>query len=407
MSLATFKKGLMSETKAVALSVASAVLGALWYTLAPSTVSTVTVATAVAAVLYAQRVVAAGPSCFDFAKLKSTTLTGKVVIVTGANSGIGYYTALRLAELGAKVIITCRTEALVRETAARMRLDFRTRKETLYAQRGRWCAASLDIVETFTLTCDDFSSVRRFAESFKASKLPLHILVNNAGMMVRPLSYSTHNTQLELHTAVNFFGPVLLTELLVETIKNSGGRVVHVASEAHRMGEMAFGSNADEDGFILDSLKKVNRGLGDATGPLCEEKLMGAFGRYGVSKLCNVYYAHYCATVHKVPTCSLHPGCVATGFSRNLLGEWVKSVFDRASLLYMKKSEEGAETTLYCCLCPEDELEPVSPKVGGQKAVLAPYFVDCAASTATLLKPIGWNIKAAMEVSRWAVESTK
>ena len=157
---------------------------------------------------------------------------------------------------------------MVRETAARMRLDFRTRKNSVYAQRGLWCAATLDIVENFTLTCDDFSSVRRFAESFKATKLPLHVLVNNAGMMVRPLSYSTYDPQLELHTAVNFFGPVLLTELLVDTVKASAGRVVHVASEAHRMGELAFGDKVDDDGFILDSLFKINRGASNASGPL-------------------------------------------------------------------------------------------------------------------------------------------
>jgi NAD(P)-dependent dehydrogenase (short-subunit alcohol dehydrogenase family) len=331
------------------------------------------------------RKLAAGSDCS--ALQRRTNLSGKVCVVTGANAGIGYYTALQLAEMGAVVVITCRTVALAKATAARLRAEAAERKH---------CRA-VNIIDDYCLECDDFASIQTFVAGLLADKRvqlrpdatpQLDVLVNNAGMMVKAVRYSKFSPRLEMHTAVNFLGPVLLTELLMPTIKRSGGRLVNVASEAHRMIKYAKISSSS----LFDVLVAGNAGSGASRGPLTSVKTGTGFLRYGISKLLNVYYSHYVAATHGVPVCSLHPGVVATSFARDVIPSSLVFLCEKIVLLLLKSSEEGSQTTVYASICPAEELSVVLPER------VAPYFVECSNQTRELLQPAGWDVAAATRI---------
>ena len=148
---------------------------------------------------------------------------GKFAIVTGANSGIGYDTALELARAGAEVIIATRHAARGEAAVARI-------KVALPHARVRFEA--LDLA--------DLASVRDFAARIKASHGKLDILVNNAGVMALPrrrLTLDGFETQL----GVNFLGHFLLTALLLPLLmKAEAPRVVQISSIAHRRGKIAL-----------------------------------------------------------------------------------------------------------------------------------------------------------------------
>ncbi|RNF22641.1 short-chain dehydrogenase [Trypanosoma cruzi] len=334
-----------------------------------------------------------------------------VAIVTGTNSGIGYYTAVGLAVEGYRVVCTCRNPALSESTAAKIR------REAEDYRRGRnGDSMYMEVPETvlvdgrFFLECDDFSSVRRFVDQFQATYKRLDVLVNNAGMMRKRLEFSRHNPQLELHTAVNFLGPLMLTELLVPLLRRSQGRVVYVSSAAHRFPQMVLEpglwktpSKAGLNGRLLDAVKQINQGELGSTGPLKRKTLGCAFVRYGTSKLLNIYHAHHIARHHKIPACSLHPGCVGTNFSRDLMAmEWVQRIYQYASLLFLKSWEEGAQTTLHCAMCDAEELRLVKPlNRTNRTEPVSPYFVECGNQTIESLLPYGWDVEEADRIVEW------
>ncbi len=153
---------------------------------------------------------------------KLPDLTGKVAIVTGANSGIGYYTALELARAGAETVLACRSAEKGEAAAARVN----------EAAPGRARFMRLDLA--------DFAAVEGFAAAFKEDHGALDILVNNAGVMSPPKRQVTAQG-FELQFGVNFLGHFLLTRLLLPTLMDAPApRVVQVASVAHRQGRIDF-----------------------------------------------------------------------------------------------------------------------------------------------------------------------
>jgi NAD(P)-dependent dehydrogenase (short-subunit alcohol dehydrogenase family) len=134
--------------------------------------------------------------------------TGRTIIVTGGNSGLGRATAAGLAAAGARVVLAVRDE-----------------------QRGRDAAASIrGTVEVRSLDLADLASIRRFADEWNE---PIDVLVNNAGVMLIP--QSTTADGFELHFGTNHLGHFALTNLLLPRITD---RVVTVSSGAHRMGRI-------------------------------------------------------------------------------------------------------------------------------------------------------------------------
>ena len=266
----------------------------------------------------------------------SQSLAGRVALITGANTGIGRVTARELAARGAHVFIACRSiekgQAAVDDI----------RKATGNSQ-----------VEILALDLGDFASIRQCAQTFLARDLPLHLLINNAGLAgAKGLTKSG----FELAFGTNHLGPFLLTQLLLDRIKQSApARIVTVASRAHTR----------VSGINFDAVQKPT--IGKAGLP-----------EYGVSKLANVLFS---AELGRrlagtgVATYSLHPGVVASDVWREL-----PQPFRALAKLFMISVEEGAATTIYCATSPDvaeqsglyyDKCSVKNPSSVGQDRALA------------------------------------
>ncbi len=239
----------------------------------------------------------------------SQSLSGRVALITGANTGIGLVTARELAARGAHVFIACRSiekgQAAVEEI----------RKATGTSQ-----------VEMLALDLGDFASVRQCAQTFLARDLPLHLLINNAGLAgAKGLTQSG----FELAFGTNHLGPFLLTQLLADCIKQSApARIVTVASRAHTR----------VSGIDFEAVQKPTIGK-------------AGLSEYGVSKLANVLFSAELGRTlagSGVTTYALHPGVVASDVWRKL-----PQPFRAVAKLFMISVEEGAATTLYCATSPE------------------------------------------------------
>jgi len=157
--------------------------------------------------------------------------TGRVAIVTGSNSGIGFETARALAERGATVVMACRN----------------LEKANPKADEIRAAHPGAD-VEVMQLDLSDLDSVRRFAEAFRAKHSRLDLLINNAGIMVPP--YGKTAQGFETQFGVNHLGHFALTGALLDIITNTpGSRIVTVSSVAHLMGKIDFTDLNWEKGY--------------------------------------------------------------------------------------------------------------------------------------------------------------
>jgi retinol dehydrogenase 12 len=235
-------------------------------------------------------------------------LAGKVAMVTGANTGIGRVTAAELAGAGAHVILACRSAAKTEPVVAEIR-----------------AAAGSDKVEFVELDLASLASVRACAQAFLRRDLPLHILVNNAGLAGhRGLTADG----FELTFGVNHLGHFLLTVLLLDRLRASApARVVTVSSQAHfRAKEIPW-----------ERLREPTRSL---TG----------MDEYGVSKLANILFTAELArrSGAGVTTYALHPGVIASDIWRR-----IPAPFRAVAKAFMRSTEEGASTSLHCATAPD------------------------------------------------------
>ena len=245
-------------------------------------------------------------------------MTGRVAIITGANSGIGLVTATQLAAQGAHVIMACRRVA---EGEAR-------RAEILAAHPG----AS---VEVRALELGDLASVRAFAAGVLADHPRITDLINNAGVMNTPKGTTKDGFELQLGT--NHLGHFLLTELLRDRIVASApGRIVLLSSCFHDK------ANGREGEIDLDD-------------PFFERRPYDGWRAYAQSKLANLLHARGLA--HRlagtgVTAVSVHPGWVLTNLIRNTAPVWVQDYLMRPfqGLIGMIEPWDGAQTTLHCVL---------------------------------------------------------
>ena len=157
--------------------------------------------------------------------------TGKVAIVTGGNSGIGFETARVLAEKGATVVMACRNLEKASPKAEEI--------------RSTHPGANVEVMQ---LDLSDLDSVRQFAEAFRAKHSRLDLLINNAGIMVPP--YGKTAQGFETQFGVNHLGHFALTGSLLDLLTNTpGSRVVTVSSLAHYMGRIDFSDLNWENGY--------------------------------------------------------------------------------------------------------------------------------------------------------------
>ena len=157
--------------------------------------------------------------------------TGRVAIVTGANSGIGFETARVVAEKGATVVMACRS------------LD----KAMPKADEIRTAHPAAN-VEVMHLDLSDLDSVRQFAQAFRAKHSRLDLLINNAGIMVPPYGKTAQGFETQL--GVNHLGHFALTGSLLDLLmRTPGSRVVTVSSIAHYFGKIDFSDLNFEKGY--------------------------------------------------------------------------------------------------------------------------------------------------------------
>ncbi|HVK84874.1 MAG TPA: SDR family oxidoreductase [Kofleriaceae bacterium] len=237
-------------------------------------------------------------------------LANKTFIVTGANTGIGKVTAKELARRGAHVILACRSKAKSEPVVEEIK------RETGNAQ-----------VELVLLDLGDLASVRACAEAVLARKLPIHGLINNAGLVAR----GTTKDGFELTFGTNHIGHYLFTRLLLDRLRETpGARIVNVSSHSHYQAKRLDWNAIERPTRTLVGLRE-----------------------YEQSKLANVLFTRELARHLEgsgVTTYAVHPGRVATDAWRRM-PQPLRAVFIRA--MRMLPPEEGARSTLIAATSPE------------------------------------------------------
>jgi NAD(P)-dependent dehydrogenase (short-subunit alcohol dehydrogenase family) len=236
-------------------------------------------------------------------------LSGKVTIVTGANSGIGYEMARALARKNATVILACRNEAKGEAAVRQIGQEFPEAKAEL---------SQLDLA--------DLASVRRFVGKFTSQYERLDMLINNAGIMRPPFQRTVDGFESQFGT--NHLGHFALTGLLLDLIiRTAQARVVNVSSGGHRFGAIDFDNlNGEQD---------YDRG-----------------GAYAQSKLANLLFTYELqrrfdgAGVDTIAVAA-HPGWTVT----NLQVHW--PMLRMLNPLIGQKPQMGALPTLYAATAPD------------------------------------------------------
>lgn len=249
-------------------------------------------------------------------------LTGKVVIVTGGNSGIGFATAAELARRGAKVILGCRDSKRGKRAVEKIRKLSKNRA----------------VIRHIDLDLASLTSIRSFVEEFVSTEARLDILINNAG--TSGISQGKTEDGIVRDMQINHFGPFLLTLLLVPILKKSApSRVIVLSSVLHRFGR-------------IDNLNKENY-----------HTYVQAFCN---SKLCNLLFSTELARRLEgtgVVVNGAHPGQVNTSLYKSTIFEKLRSL---VLYSFFKSPHDGAQTSVY--LAASDECDQVTGK----------YFADCA-----------------------------
>lgn len=250
---------------------------------------------------------------------------GKTCVITGATSGIGYETAKALAEQDASLVLVGRNEEKSIRTVDRL-IDLSGNDKIEYL------LADLSVQE----------EIRRLADNIRDRYQHLDVLVNNAGAIFFSRRESADG--LEMTFALNHLGYFLLTNLLLDLLKQSApSRIVNVASAAHQGASIDF-----------DDLQKT--------------KQYSAMKVYGQSKLANLLFTYELARrlqETRVTVNAMHPGFVGSNFGKSstgLLGKLLMPVLH----LFARSPRKGAETVVY--LASSKEVEGVT----GQ------YFIDKA-----------------------------
>jgi NAD(P)-dependent dehydrogenase (short-subunit alcohol dehydrogenase family) len=252
------------------------------------------------------------------------SLAGKRVLITGANSGIGYHAALKLARKGAHVMLASRDR-----------------------QRGEAALARLDAdapsahTELVIFDLASLASVRSFAEDELAKRRPLHILINNAGVMAPPKRLQTTDG-FELQFGTNVLGHFALTALLMPGLQLAAAesadrpRIVTIASIAHKRGQLNF-----------DDLQST--------------KSYAPMRAYQQSKLANLMFAFELdrrlrATNSRVMSMAAHPGVANTNLFQvgnySPVEKAIRNLMGHAIGIVLNTDAEGALPTLYAATAP-------------------------------------------------------
>ncbi|HEY0272677.1 MAG TPA: oxidoreductase [Chitinophaga sp.] len=268
---------------------------------------------------------------------------GKTIIVTGANTGIGYETALALYEAGAQVVLACRSLDKAAEAMAKMEAR---------GGRGSLAAGLLDLAS--------LAAVKTFADGFLRRHQKLDLLINNAGVMIPPASKTADGYELQF--GVNFIGHFALTGHLYALLNATpGARIVTVSSLAYLRGSIDFDN-------------------------LHAEKDYDPMREYAQSKLADIFFSlelqrRITAAHHQVVSIAAQPGANKTELSRHMDAAAFNAAVDRLGALM--DPWQGALPSLYAAAMPDAAGgELYSPDQDGGyrgypvKATIAPHALD-------------------------------
>jgi NAD(P)-dependent dehydrogenase (short-subunit alcohol dehydrogenase family) len=254
---------------------------------------------------------------------------GKVVVITGATSGIGWIAAEKLARMGARLVLIARNRSRGDATLARLR------------EAGPGAAHTVHYADLSSI-----AEMKRVAGEIAASEPRVDVLINNAGALFSSRQVTTDG--LEMTFATNHMSYFVVTNGLAEPLRATpGARVVNTSSRAHMRAHLHF-----------DDLQSAKDYRG--------------FPVYGRSKLCNILFTRELAKRWSgtgVTANSLHPGFVSTRFGDQSGGLFQRVV--QVAKLFAISPEKGAETILY--LATADEVAETSGK----------YFYQCRAVNPT------------------------
>ena len=254
-------------------------------------------------------------------------LQGKVCLITGATNGIGEEAAKQIALMGAEIVFIARNPVKANEL-----------NKTLKSLTGK---ESTSIIADLSSQLE----VKRAADKFLSLNKPLHILLNNAGIMNTSRKETVDG--LEEVFSVNHLAYYSLTLLLMDKlIANGPGRIVNVASGAHMF------------------IKEMN------FDDLQSEKEYKTMRVYSQSKLANILFTRELSEKLEgkgITVNCLHPGFVNTGIGSNnspTLGRILMAM----ARPFSRKTDKGAETSIYLCVSPEVE------------GISGEYYIDCEVS---------------------------
>ncbi len=249
--------------------------------------------------------------------IKGIDLTGKTVIVTGGNTGIGLETTKTLAAAGATVIVPARD-----------------------TEKARKNLQEIDNVEIESMDLMNPGSIDTFAEKFLASGRPLHLLINNAGIMWVPLRRDGRGIESQL--ATNYLAQFQLTARLWTALKKANGaRVINVSSQGHQFGSFHF----EDPNFLTREYQTLQA--------------------YGQSKTASNLFSLELdnrGKAYQVRSFSLHPGSIyGTELGRDASLELFQQMgfYDAAGNILpeiaasLKTIPQGAATTVWCATSPQ------------------------------------------------------
>lgn len=243
-------------------------------------------------------------------------LTGKIIIVTGANSGIGFEASKEFLRYGAETVLACRNELKAIEA-------IRNIKKRIPEARARYLHLDLGNLE----------SVKQFAHNFSKVYSKLDILVNNAGIILRP--YSLTDDGFESHFGINYLGHFALTGYLFDLIKKTeGARIVNVTSRIYRKGKIDFDNLLFEGGRDFSRIKAYSR-----------SKLALLMLTYEMDRRIKKAELNAKAVV-------VHPGYSYTDFGRKTAAGIVKYALYPAVRLITQTSSMGALPALRAAVDP-------------------------------------------------------
>ncbi len=238
--------------------------------------------------------------------------SGRIALVTGANSGLGFWTTVELARRGARVLMACRNPSKAQDALARV--------------RGEVTGANVELV---AMDLASLASVAEAAEEVRGRVTHLDLLVNNAGIMAVPQGRTVDGFELQLGT--NHFGHFALTGRLLALLRNGNApRVVTVASGAHVIGRMDFDD--------LGADRSYHR-----------------WRRYGQSKLANLLFtAELDRRAHGVLlAAAAHPGYASTHLQQGQGQAAFEALMKVGNRVLAQSDQQGAWPQLYAATMPD------------------------------------------------------